>query len=87
MKLIISDTANMPAAGWLVMAFETDNPGAWLMHCHIGWHTSMGFALQILEGQSMIKDTVKDECALYGTCANWNKWVQERGFKQHDSGV
>lgn len=81
------DTANMPAAGWLAIAFETDNLGAWLMHCHIGWHTSMGFALQILEGQSMIKDTVKDECALYGTCANWNKWVAERGFKQHDSGV
>jgi FtsP/CotA-like multicopper oxidase with cupredoxin domain len=30
------DTANMPAAGWLVLAFETDNPGTWLMHCHIG---------------------------------------------------
>jgi FtsP/CotA-like multicopper oxidase with cupredoxin domain len=30
------DTANMPAAGWLVIAFETDNPGTWLMHCHIG---------------------------------------------------
>jgi FtsP/CotA-like multicopper oxidase with cupredoxin domain len=99
------DTANMPAAGWLVIAFETDNPGAWLMHCHIGkfcsisvfdkivanvrlgWHTSMGFALQILEGQSMIKDTVKDECEMYGTCAKWNKWVASRGFKQHDSGV
>jgi hypothetical protein len=49
----------------------------------------MGFALQILEGQSMIKDTVseKDKCAMYGTCANWNKWVASRGFKQHDSGV
>ncbi|KAF1363016.1 hypothetical protein EJ07DRAFT_162968 [Lizonia empirigonia] len=81
------DTANMPAAGWLVIAFETDNPGIWLMHCHIGWHTSMGFALQILEGQSMIKDTVKDECVLYGTCANWNEWVAQRDFKQHDSGV
>ncbi|KAH7083069.1 multicopper oxidase-domain-containing protein [Paraphoma chrysanthemicola] len=81
------DTANMPAAGYLVIAFETDNPGAWLMHCHIGWHTSMGFALQIVEGQSMIRDTVKDECALYGTCANWNMWVEARGHKQHDSGV
>jgi hypothetical protein len=81
------DTANMPAAGWLAIAFETDNPGAWLMHCHIGWHTSMGFALQILEGRSKIKDTVKDVCALYGTCANWNKWVAERGFKQYDTGA
>lgn len=31
------DTAMLPAAGYLVLAFETDNPGAWLMHCHIGW--------------------------------------------------
>jgi FtsP/CotA-like multicopper oxidase with cupredoxin domain len=30
------DTAMLPASGYLVMAFETDNPGAWLMHCHIG---------------------------------------------------
>jgi hypothetical protein len=49
----------------------------------------MGFALQILEGQDMIKDTVsrEDECAMYGTCAKWNEWVASRGFKQHDSGV
>ncbi|RYF47288.1 MAG: hypothetical protein EOO38_12450, partial [Cytophagaceae bacterium] len=62
------NTANMPAAGYLVIAFETDNPGAWLMHCHNGWHTSMGFALQILDGQSVIKDTIKDECALWDVC-------------------
>ena len=24
-----------PSGGWLVIAFLTDNPGAWLMHCHI----------------------------------------------------
>lgn len=30
------DTAMLPASGYLVIAFETDNPGAWLMHCHIG---------------------------------------------------
>lgn len=29
------DVAFLPAAGWLVIAFPTDNPGAWLMHCHI----------------------------------------------------
>jgi FtsP/CotA-like multicopper oxidase with cupredoxin domain len=23
------------SGGWLVIAFLTDNPGAWLMHCHI----------------------------------------------------
>jgi FtsP/CotA-like multicopper oxidase with cupredoxin domain len=30
------DTAMLPASGYLVMAFQTDDPGAWLMHCHIG---------------------------------------------------
>jgi hypothetical protein len=81
------DTANMPAAGFLVVAFETDNPGAWLMHCHVGWHTSMGFALQFIEGKSMVSSTVKDTCALQETCKGWNNWVAETGFQQHDSGV
>jgi FtsP/CotA-like multicopper oxidase with cupredoxin domain len=30
------DTAVLPASGFMVMAFQADNPGAWLMHCHIG---------------------------------------------------
>ena len=29
------DTALLPGGGWLAIAFPTDNPGAWLMHCHI----------------------------------------------------
>jgi len=36
------DVASLPSGGYLVLAFLTDNPGAWLMHCHIGWHVSMG---------------------------------------------
>jgi FtsP/CotA-like multicopper oxidase with cupredoxin domain len=29
------DVAMLPPGGWLVIAFQTNNPGAWLMHCHI----------------------------------------------------
>ena len=29
------DVAFLPNQGWMVIAFPTDNPGAWLMHCHI----------------------------------------------------
>ena len=29
------DVAMLPANGYLVLAFITDNPGAWLMHCHV----------------------------------------------------
>jgi len=27
------DTASLPAQGYLVLAFESDNPGAWLSEC------------------------------------------------------
>lgn len=29
------DTSLLPAGGWMVIAFPTDNPGAWLFHCHV----------------------------------------------------
>jgi hypothetical protein len=82
------DTALMPAAGFIVLAFLTDNPGVWLMHCHIGWHTSMGFALQIVEQQDKIKKTIKDTCDLENTCAKWDVWADAHDLSSpHDSGV
>ena len=36
--------AFLPSRGWLVIAFPTDNPGAWLMHCHIVGSFSHPFA-------------------------------------------
>lgn len=48
------DVAQMPGSGWLVIAFKTDNPGCWLMHCHIGWHVSMGLGIQFLERKTEI---------------------------------
>nr|KAK5443140.1 hypothetical protein LTR18_005817 [Exophiala xenobiotica] len=54
-------------AGYTVIGFETDNPGAWLMHCHIVWHVDGGLALQWLERPDDIedyagKDDFKSEC-------------------------
>jgi hypothetical protein len=36
------DVALLPMNGFLVIAFKADNPGSWLMHCHIVWHASGG---------------------------------------------
>ncbi|CAG8157808.1 unnamed protein product [Penicillium nalgiovense] len=52
------DTATMAGSGYLVIAFENDNPGSWLMHCHIAWHTSQSLALQFVEHQSEIPGLV-----------------------------
>jgi FtsP/CotA-like multicopper oxidase with cupredoxin domain len=29
------DVAMLPNSGSLIIAFESNNPGAWLMHCHV----------------------------------------------------
>lgn len=83
------DVAVLPASGYLVLAFETDNPGAWLMHCHIGWHTLEGFALQFLE-QSTVIDSMAliDYDSLNSTCAAWNTYTAANTIVQtDDSGI
>lgn len=80
------DTAILPASGHLVIAFYTDNPGAWLMHCHIGWHTSEGFALQFVERYDEIP-AITDSTRLTDGCAAWNTFVETESIEQEDSGV
>ena len=57
------------------------------MHCHIGWHVSMGFALQIIEAKEQIAETVTDSCQLEGTCKTWNQYAEQNHVYAHDSGV
>ncbi|CAL3967584.1 unnamed protein product [Diplocarpon coronariae] len=80
------DVAMLPSSGYLVIAFETDNPGAWLMHCHIGWHTSEGFALQLVERYNEI-NALTNYDTLNSTCAAWNAYVAVSGVVSDDSGV
>merc|ERR1711939_122430 len=44
------DTVELPASGWAVIRYVSDNPGAWLLHCHIQWHLVSGMALVLVEG-------------------------------------
>ncbi|KAJ4365344.1 hypothetical protein N0V83_008965 [Neocucurbitaria cava] len=80
------DTAMLPASGYLALAFETDNPGAWLMHCHIGWHTSEGFALQFLERYDEIAG-ITNATALESNCDTWSSYQTDNSIEQDDSGI
>lgn len=140
------DVATLPMAGFLVLAFVADNPGAWLMHCmffcvsrpsfsspslslslsllfslstslsltfffaigarewafdvavkyiltfafiktgHIGWHVSMGFALQIVETPELARQSVTD-VNLTENCEAWDEWDAVTGVLEIDSGV
>ncbi|KAJ4408882.1 hypothetical protein N0V82_009612 [Gnomoniopsis sp. IMI 355080] len=83
------DVAMLPASGYLVIAFKTDNPGAWLMHCHIAWHTSEGFAVQFLERESEMTAApgVLDYDAINSTCVNWDAYATAEDVDQADSGI
>lgn len=80
------DTAMLPASGYLALAFQTDNPGAWLMHCHIGWHTAEGFAMQWIVDQDAITDLI-DYDTLNSTCAAWDTYANANDVEVDDSGV
>ncbi|KAF7539222.1 hypothetical protein G7054_g2333 [Neopestalotiopsis clavispora] len=80
------DTAMLPSGGYLVIAFKTDNPGAWLMHCHIGWHTSEGFALQFVERQDEITSLL-DYDSMSDNCDAWSTYETTESVEQDDSGV
>ncbi|KAH7157936.1 multicopper oxidase-domain-containing protein [Dactylonectria estremocensis] len=80
------DTAMLPASGYLVMAWQANNPGVWLMHCHIGWHASEGFAVQFVERQSEIPD-ITDVSLVDEVCEHWNLFQETHEIEQHDSGV
>lgn len=80
------DTAFLPPNGYLVMAFQTDNPGAWLCHCHIGWHTSEGFAMQFVVREAEIGPLL-DQTVLKETCSAWTAYAAALDVEQDDSGV
>ena len=69
----------LPAAGFLVVAFKTDNPGAWLMHCHIAWHLNMGLGMQILERRKEIGGRINEKDAVKGVCAKWKAYDMSNG--------
>ncbi|RDA90612.1 hypothetical protein CP533_2792 [Ophiocordyceps camponoti-saundersi (nom. inval.)] len=73
--------------GFLAMQFDAiDNPGVWMFHCHIAWHASAGFLMQILTNpravrQFRIPNTVAD------TCRQWARWTRTNIPNQIDSGL
>lgn len=39
---IFKDTAFVPDGGYTVVRFLADNPGVWLFHCHLIFHSEIG---------------------------------------------
>ena len=79
------DVVLLPANGFVVIAFKADNPGIWLLHCHIAHHASSGLALQILERQKDIQHPPGWLDQVDKGCASWKKWFKpENLWDKHD---
>ncbi|RZS19260.1 hypothetical protein BHM03_00051638 [Ensete ventricosum] len=44
----LRNTVGVPVNGWAVIRFVADNPGVWLVHCHLDVHISWGLAMAFL---------------------------------------
>ena len=41
----LKDTVSVPDGGFTLIRFHADNPGYWLLHCHMSWHNHVGMAV------------------------------------------
>ena len=82
------DTQSVDGQGFLVIAFRVDNPGAWLLHCHIAFHISGGLGVQFLERPREIVKSIGDLGGLNEGCKAWDAYeAASPGSKQPDSGL
>ncbi|KAJ4406503.1 hypothetical protein N0V85_004493 [Neurospora sp. IMI 360204] len=82
------DVTMLPGKGWLIVAFRNDNPGAWLFHCHIAWHASMGLSVQFLERKDEIKKKM-DLNLIVPNCKAWQAYIDTNPpwHPKNDSGI
>ncbi len=81
------DVVLLPSNGFVVIALKADNPGPWLLHCHIARHASSGLALQILERQEannkeMTPARLHETQRMY---AEWRHWFNDTSNCYNDT--
>ena len=81
------DTAVLPAQGHLAIAFRLDNPGTWILHCHIVWHASQGLSLEFVESEQSILMQSRDGEIFQDTCAMWDEWAGNVTYPHDGSGI
>ncbi|GFR76640.1 laccase-4-like, partial [Elysia marginata] len=63
------DTITVPDGGYVVLRFRADNPGMWLLHCHIEYHVDIGMGLMIQVGD---KSEFPKPPKNFPKCGSWN---------------
>ena len=50
----LRDTQTLPKFGYIILRFLANNPGTWLLHCHIPYHQIIGQAMAIAEATELV---------------------------------
>ncbi|KAL8715833.1 MAG: hypothetical protein Q9220_000500 [cf. Caloplaca sp. 1 TL-2023] len=80
------DVQLLPAGGFLVLQWNSDNAGVWPFHCHIAWHLSGGLYANILENPAGIK-SLNVPSTSYQVCRDWASFTNTNLPNQIDSGL
>lgn len=72
--------------GYTVIGFQTDNPGVWLMHCHIIWHVDGGLALQYVERPDEIDTGSYLGSSFESECSSLKSYQSANPSHIHSSG-
>ncbi|KAJ2366721.1 hypothetical protein IW150_005869 [Coemansia sp. RSA 2607] len=51
------DTMVVPPGRYVKIRFRADNPGAWLLHCHLDIHMAMGMVMTFVEAPDVLRKT------------------------------
>ncbi|KAI4181461.1 MAG: hypothetical protein L6R41_006605 [Letrouitia leprolyta] len=80
------DVQIVQAQGYLVIQYDTDNPGVWPFHCHIAWHVSGGLYVNLMEQPDKIKQRTVPQ-TMAQTCRDWSDYSGHTVVAQIDSGL
>lgn len=72
--------------GYLVVQYNTDNPGVWPFHCHIAWHVSGGLYINAMEQTAKIKQ-YQVPSTVAQTCRDWADYTGHNVVEEIDSGL
>ena len=75
-----------PGPSYLVLQYDTDNPGVWPFHCHIAWHVSAGLYVNLMEQTDLIKKRVIPSVVAQ-TCRDWADYSGHDVVEEIDSGL
>lgn len=77
------DTHIVPALGYAVFQFDTDNAGVWPFHCHTAWHQSGGMSINLVVRPDEIQAAPSG--MRESTCDAWTGWAAATSFGPIDA--